>query len=132
TVQRSDAPDNSAGDGHVGYLRCHRNHKRKIDEVPVVRTWRSRKFKAADLIVAAFAVIFVRVVQGENNVEEQPGQQYGAHTESKVGSACSGLCVAELHDDGCETGDRSRGRKDQQRRSTFVMDRCTAADFIDG
>src|SRR5215471_4858541 len=74
TVHVHDAADHLAGDGDVGDLRCHRNHKGEIQKVPIVRSLLAGKFQAADAIVAAFAIIFVRIVQGENGVQESPRQ----------------------------------------------------------
>src|SRR5262245_8682861 len=36
-VHCGDATDHFAGDCDVRYLRCHRNYKREIDEVPIIR-----------------------------------------------------------------------------------------------
>ncbi len=72
-----------AGDGDVGDLRGHADHQREIEEVPIVGVVVAGKIQAADDAVTTLAVIFVRVVQGEDRVHEDPRQQDRADRQAR-------------------------------------------------
>src|SRR5262249_16387902 len=71
-VTEDGTADRPAAHGHVGHLRAHADHERKIHEIPVVRlAVLVRKFHAAALAFV-LVVIFMRVVQREDGVRERP------------------------------------------------------------
>src|SRR5262249_28893323 len=71
-MQIDAAADPLAGDGDVRHLRRHRDHEREVEKIPVVGALVAGKLQAANALVAALAVIFVRVMQREDRVHEQP------------------------------------------------------------
>ena len=70
-------------DRDVRDLERHADDEGEIDEVPVVRLVILGKLQAAH---AAAAVVVVGVVQGEDGVDEDPGQHDGADRERAIDS----------------------------------------------
>ena len=68
----------------------HGDHEGEIQEIPIVRLLLAGEIQAADARVAALAVIFMRVMQREDRVHEQPGQHDRDHAERQI---IPGVCL---------------------------------------
>ena len=119
-----DAPDDLAGDGDVGDLRGHADDQREIEKIAIVGFVVAGKMQPAEFLVAAFAVIFVRIVQRKDRVHERPRQHDGRHGEQHMDDhefMARLLRAAELEHDGDQAGQRRGHRQQQNGEGAFVL-----------
>ncbi len=78
-----------AGDLHVGNLAGHPDHIGKIHEIPIVRLVFRRELQPADqpvgiVVVIGRPVIAVGVMQREDDMDQEPGQNDGADDRRQI------------------------------------------------
>ncbi len=109
----------------------HGDDERKIQKVPIVRRLRAGKFQAADLVVAALAIIFVRIMQCKDRVHEQPRQHDRDHADGQVcRHAWPDGVFGHLGDDGDQAGDRRGAGQEEQREGALRPGSRRGGEFL--
>ncbi len=124
-MDRARASQGLGGEGHVGGLGGHPDDRGEVQEVPVVGHVVVREVQAAPARAAiAFAVVLVRIVQGEDDLHEQPrpgDSGEGQGDAQPLPQAVVGLGQGQLHRDGDDAGDRRDDRQGQDEVLSLIL-----------